>query len=61
MKVGDLVRMKNEADGRQFPPNGIIVETRKPDGHRYKRHTIFWNDGHISEIPEDILMIIRSK
>ena len=56
MKVSDLVRMKNDADGRRFAPKGIIIETRKTDDHRYERHTIAWDDGHVSEIPADILM-----
>lgn len=59
MKPGDLVRMKNCADGREFPPKGIIVETRHPAGHRFQRHTIVWDDGVMSEIPEDILMVIN--
>ena len=59
MKVGDLVRMKNWADKRIIPPKGIIVETNRPGGHRYERHTILWDDGHLSEIPADILMRVQ--
>ena len=59
MKVGDIVSMRNDADGREFPPNGIIVETNRPSGHRYERHTILWDDGHISEIPADILVRVE--
>jgi len=56
MKIGDIVKMKNWADNRKVPPRGIVVSTRRPDGHRYERHTIIWDDGHLSEIPADILV-----
>jgi len=59
MKVGDLVRMKNWADKRMVPPKGIITETKRPSGHRYERHTVLWDDGHLSEIPADILTKVR--
>ena len=62
MKTGDLVRMKTSAwASPKPPPMGIIIESRHPDGHRFKRHTISWAAGLISEMPEDILMIIRRK
>ena len=60
MRVGDLVRMKTTAwASPKPPPMGIIIESRHPDGHRFKRHTISWGDGTISEMPEDILMAVR--
>ena len=59
MKVGDMVRMTSAATSKKFPPKGIIVSSNKPSGHRYWRHVILWDDGHVSEIPEDILRKVR--
>ena len=61
MKVGDVVKMLEIADTRTIRPTGIIVETNTVQGHRYPKHTIFWNNGQISEIPEDILETIRKE
>ena len=59
MKVGDLVRMTPAATSLASPPKGIIISSVKPAGYYRCRHTILWDDGHVSEIPEDVLMKVR--